>query len=62
MVFLKTSENHGWFTEGSLDVKLPTVWTDGKPEVGKVREEKRRSEKIREEKQREERRGRCAER
>ena len=36
-------------TEGSLEVKLPTVWTDGKAEVGRVREEKRRREKIREE-------------
>jgi len=31
--------------EGSLEVKLPTVWTDGKAEVGRVREEERRSEK-----------------
>ena len=37
-------------TEGSLEVKLPTIWRDGKAEVGKVREEKRR-EKIREESQ-----------
>ena len=36
--------------EGSLEVKLPTIWTDGKAEVGRVREEKRRSEKIKEEK------------
>ena len=36
--------------EGSLEVKLPTIWTDGKAEVGRVREEKKRSEKIREEK------------
>ena len=35
--------------EGSLEVKLPTIWTDEKPEVGRVRQEKRRSEKIREE-------------
>ena len=26
--------------EGSLEVKLPTIWTDGKAEVGRVREEK----------------------
>jgi len=32
-------------TEGSLEVKLPTIWTDGKAEVGRVREEKSRSEK-----------------
>jgi len=37
--------------EGSLDVKLPTIWTDGKAEVGRVREEKRRREKMREEKE-----------
>ena len=30
--------------EGSLEVKLPTVWTDRKAEVGRVREEKRREE------------------
>ena len=38
--------------EGSLEVKLPTIWTDGKAEVGRVREEKRRREKIREKKSR----------
>ena len=30
--------------EGSLEVKLPTIWTDGKVDVGRVREEKRRRE------------------
>ena len=39
--------------EGSLEVKLPTIWTVGKAEVGSVREEKKRSEKIREERERE---------
>ena len=34
--------------ERSLEVKLPTTWTDGRAEVGRVREEKPRSEKIRE--------------
>ena len=34
--------------EGSLEVKLPTIWTEGKAEVGRVKEEKSRSEKIRE--------------
>ena len=34
--------------EGSLEVKLPTVWTIGKAEVGRVREEKRRKVKIKE--------------
>jgi len=50
------------FIEGSLEVKLPTIWTDGKAEMGRVREEKRRREKIREEKESEERRCRCAKR
>ena len=43
-------------TEGSLEAKLPTIWTDGKAEVGRVRErrkEKRREGKGREEKRRE---------
>ena len=39
------------FVEASLEVKLPTIRTDGKAEVGRVREEKSRSEKIREEKE-----------
>ena len=47
------------FTEGSLEVKLPTIWTDGKAEVGRAREEKSRREKIIEEKESEERRCRC---
>jgi hypothetical protein len=47
---------HIRFIEGSLEVKLPTTWTDGKAEVGRVREEKRREEERREE----EKRCRCA--
>jgi hypothetical protein len=31
--------------EGSFEVKLPTILTDGKAEVGKAREEKRRRKK-----------------
>ena len=41
----------GLIIEGSLEVKLPTIWTDGKAEVVRVREEKSRREKIREEKE-----------
>ena len=37
--------------EGSLEVTLPTIWTNGKAEVGRVRDKKNRSEKIREEKE-----------
>ena len=36
--------------EGSLEVKLPTIWTDEKAKVGRVREEKRREEERRSEK------------
>jgi len=34
------------YVEGSLEVKLPTIWTDGKAEMGRVSEEKRRRKKI----------------
>jgi hypothetical protein len=44
--------------EGSLEVKLPTIWTD--EEMGRVREEKRRRKKIKKEKVSEERSSRCA--
>ena len=37
--------------EGSFEVKLPTIWTDGNAEVQRVREDKKRSEKIRDEKE-----------
>ena len=43
-------KDHALVVEGSLEVKLPTIWTVGKAEVGRVREEKKRSEKIRAEK------------
>ena len=45
------SLRHTVLIEGSLEVKLPTTWRDGKAEVGRVGEEKRRREKIREEKE-----------
>ena len=34
-----------YMIEGSLEVKLPTIWTDFNKEGGRVREEKRREEK-----------------
>ena len=43
--------NYVKLVEGNLQVKLPTLWTDGKAEVGRVREEKGRINKIREEKE-----------
>ena len=48
--------------EERLEVKLPTIWTDEKAEVERVREEKRRRKKLREEKESEERRCRCSKR
>jgi hypothetical protein len=39
--------------EGSLQFKLPTIWTDEKEAVRRIREEKRREEKRREEKRKE---------
>ena len=36
---------YSYIIEGSLEVKLPTIWTNGKAEVGRVREEKSRREK-----------------
>jgi len=38
----------GVFIEGSFEVKLPTVWTDGKAEVGRGREETKREDQRRE--------------
>ena len=32
------------YTEGGLEAKLLTIWTDGKAEVRRVREEKTRTE------------------
>ena len=34
--------------DGSLEVKLPTIWTHGKAEVGRVREEKKKEYQRRE--------------
>jgi hypothetical protein len=34
--------------EGSLEVKLPTIWTDTKAEVERVREEKKREDQTKE--------------
>jgi hypothetical protein len=46
----------------TLEVKLPTVWTDEAAEVGRVREEQGRRKKIKEERESEERRSRCSKR
>ena len=47
---IETMQNTEYVIEGSLEVKLPTIRTDGEAEVGRVREEKVRRKKIREEK------------
>jgi hypothetical protein len=61
ILFLGVSQT--WvIIEGSLEVRLPTIWADEKAEVGRVREEKRRRKKIREEKESEDIRCRCAKR
>ena len=44
-----------YMIEGSLEVKLPTIWTDGKAEVERVREEKRREEERRSKKRKSQR-------
>ena len=54
-----SSQKNSWFNRRKLEVKLPTIWTDEKAEVGRGREEKRRRDKIREKKESEERRCRC---
>jgi hypothetical protein len=56
ILFSNTLITRNNVTEGSLEVKLPTIWTDGRAEVGRVREEKRREEKRREEERRSEKR------
>ena len=63
--FLPPTVVHTTVAEGSLEVKVPTIWTDRKAEVERDREErreKRRREKIREETESEERRYECAKR
>ena len=47
-----------YIIEGSLEVKLPTMWTDGQAEVGRVREETRREEERKRKRGREEERKR----
>ena len=51
-----------YIIEGSLEVKLPTIWRDGKAEVGRVREKKIRDGEDQRGRKSEERRLRCAKR
>jgi len=41
-----TAQHENNIAEGSLEAKLPTIWTNGKAEVVRVKEEKRRRKKI----------------
>ena len=58
---LSRTEGPTKMVEGSLEAKLPTIWTDEKQGRGREKRKIRR-EKIREEKESEERRCRCAKR
>ena len=51
-----------WFVEGSLEVKLPTIWTDEKQSREGSERRERLEERRVEEKESEERRCRCAKR
>jgi hypothetical protein len=58
-LYLKALRDKKLLTEGSLEVKLPTIWTE---KQRWEESEERRRDKIREEKGSEERRCRCAKR
>ena len=45
MITVIISYEATWIIEGSLEVKLPTIWTDEAEEVGRVREEKEPEER-----------------
>ena len=51
-----------WLIEGSLEVKLPTIWTDEKQSREEAERRERLEERRSEEKESEERRCRCAKR
>ena len=53
---------HHWIIEGSLEVKLPTIWTDEKQSREEAERRERLEERRSEEKESEERRCRCAKR
>ena len=50
-LLLREALTHRSLYRRKFTVKLPTIWADGKAEVGRVREEKPISEKSREEKE-----------
>ena len=44
-VCISNLDRHMPLTERNLEVKIPTIWTDGNAEVGRVRDEKSKSQK-----------------
>ena len=54
--------NKSWLVEGSLEVKLPTIWTDEKQSRAEAERRERLEERRSEEKESEERRCRCVKR
>ena len=55
--------DHQWLlVEGSLEVKLPTIWTDEKQSREEAEKRERLEERRSEEKESEDRRCRCAKR
>ena len=54
--------SHSELIEGSLEVKLPTIWTDEKQSRAEAERKERLEERRVEEKESEERRCRCAKR
>ena len=61
-IMWKSYGNHMETIEGSLEVKLPTIWTDEKQSRAEAERRGRLAERRSEEKESEERRCRCAKR
>ena len=59
---LDGNRNIIYLVEGSLEVKLPTIWTDEKQSGAEAERRERLEERRSEEKESEERRCRCAKR
>jgi hypothetical protein len=62
VVFFDHPQKGCLIIEGSLEVKLPTIWTDEKQSRAEAKERERLEERRVEEKESEERRCRCAKR
>jgi len=62
-IYIYTRNNDIYiYVEGSLEVKLPTIWTDEKQSRAEAEGRERLEERRSEEKESEERRCRCAKR